>query len=235
MLRELLVKHLNWDEGEIDEFMAEFTSEYEAICKVIKNGIDKSKQPIFYRAKFEIRLSEVGWIEQWKAKEVLKEATALELEVITKLNPYYAHMVYCLPMEACAQLVGLLKLDIPDYVKAYMVLWKELDSKRFITRKELDKVLVAEGLGNQSKYDLSLVRPFGPNVLRGHPLEHVDIEATPPCKTGKYLAHAGEIIPRTRERTWLDNRIVLRGDRYTRKNNDTELIELIHKLNHPHT
>jgi len=56
------------------------------------------------------------------------------------------------------------------------------------------------------------VNPFGKGVLNAHPLRDVDVDVTPPCDLEPFVSHRGDIIPRTREKKNMVNRVVMRNN-----------------------
>ena len=144
------------------------------------------------------------WAEKWKMLPLLEKCSLFEFELARTENPYYLQAAFNVPFAACTDLGIFCNLSVSTDAVRYAIVLEHILPNRVMRVDEANNRFICENIGSG---DVSNMDPFPVRILRGHPLEDVDVDSMPPCEVAQYLNHKGELLERIREKTNAVNRI----------------------------
>lgn len=227
VMKSLLTTKLKWSEEKVDEMTEKYINEHD-LCKYLlspnQTAVNWSGYPYHIRATFVkqeylLYFASLGW--NGLTPKMIEEISIFELEVMKKRSPFYAMTTFGISYESCVELAVKMKKNLPDDVRAYNLVYRELCKGKMVTVED-----VKRKFPNVTGC-ITEVHPFGSDVLHNHPLELINPACTAEANM-KHLVHgSNDLISKIRERKNMVNKISRKNNVYMHQNNTDVLLSMI--------
>lgn len=226
-------KHLKWEEEDAYFYLGESRNdELDACRRLLKKPFVKweetKKKYYFEHLERLLLLQSVGCSHQ-----NLIGTSLFELEIITRISPFYAYTALKVPFDQCIMIAKGLQnvqpkpLVISENILAYNLVYHQLQTSTVVSFEKFDELCRESGIDPQKVGDVSRVHPFGRYILDDHPLRDHDPRYTPEAKLMEYVKFGGNIVTSVRERNNLVNKITKNQNGYKMIDSTDEFIETL--------
>jgi hypothetical protein len=180
-------------------------------------------QRILFACKKErLKLPLTDWATTHKVLPMLDEMSALELEILGQVNPYYAMYAFGVSFDACIELTQRMDIQLETNVAAHALLWHLLQSSPKIVIEDAHAELVKRGCPVTEQ--LEHIDVFPSRFLDTHPLRKVDPDVESASVMKEMVSDYRNIVSCIRERKFLANRVVALRGKYMVRNKAVQFV-----------
>lgn len=148
----------------------------------------------------------LDWMTKWKLK-FLQDVSLLEIQIATRVNPFYFYFAFDAPKEACVELREKYGISLSLDAELYLIAHDTI-KKRNGKVETLKQAFLSEGRTGLDLDQLTKLEPFGAHALDHHELQQVELNDCSYGSLMKYFPNQRwKIMTKIRERRCLENQL----------------------------